>query len=337
MLYPPLSRGLQQSSCNSIEPREQGTLLRPSRNPAYRPCYGTVLMQMQSEPAAQKGPAATKLPVWTAAYLWALLLVVCGPTGALAAAARAPCFKGVCDKNPECASWADSGECSKNAGYMLEDCAASCLQAAEEDEDEDEDEDEEDEDEDEDEDDEDEDEEDADKYMGLFKVWYPDSVMSAAVVTKHRLFNASVVAHMIERLDAEEARFRAPPGSEYGGKIRAEVPENELDNFFMWDMPFPKYQAAVPPDVFRAIHAFVQSRSVRPVCFYDGWIRHYKGGNTGLDAHTDNEDDDEVSVVLQWSAGAFLYIVQGVGQHLNATMAGTQRLNGTPIAARTTD
>ena len=30
------------------------------------------------------------------------------------------------DKNQQCSSWAESGECSKNPAYMLPNCAKSC-------------------------------------------------------------------------------------------------------------------------------------------------------------------------------------------------------------------
>ena len=30
------------------------------------------------------------------------------------------------DKNKNCQSWASSGECTKNPGYMLPNCAKSC-------------------------------------------------------------------------------------------------------------------------------------------------------------------------------------------------------------------
>ena len=57
------------------------------------------------------------------------------------------------------------------------------------------------------------------------------------------------------------------------------------------------------------IDELVQSKSVRPVEFYDGWCRTY-GKNfrhKHLGAHTDFFND-ELSVVIQFSPGAFFFV-----------------------------
>ena len=124
--------------------------------------------------------------------------------------------------------------------------------------------------------------------MLLFLATLVDTAL--AYVAKSNVFNATVAQDLIARFKAHH------PGTE---------------------MPFPEYVSLVPPPVLRDIHEFVASRYVRPVCMYTGWGRHYEGGGEGLGAHFDDREFDELSVVVQLSPGAFLFIVQGEGQEHN--------------------
>ena len=119
-----------------------------------------------------------------------------------------------------------------------------------------------------------------------------------------RVFNASVAAHLV-------ALFRERQGRQRTG---------------FGDLSFPLYQSVVPPFIFREIHAMVQAKSVRPVCFYDGWVRRYEPGNKGLPHHFDNKGYDEVTVVIQATPGAFLSILQGVGQQIRPLSSEAKRM-----------
>jgi len=70
----------------------------------------------------------------------------------------------------------------------------------------------------------------------------------------------------------------------------------------------------------------VQAKSVRLVCFYDGWVRRYQPGNKGLPHHFDNKGYDEVTVVIQATPGAFLSILQGVGQQIRPLSSEAKRM-----------
>ena len=116
------------------------------------------------------------------------------------------------------------------------------------------------------------------------------------VVTKAPVFNASVANFLRQHFVAHVP----PPKRNPRGERHV-------------DLDLQPFLTLIPPAILRSIHDFVQSTLVRPVCFYDGWARWQPSSSGGLRGHMD-EEHDEVSVVLQLTPGAFLFVVQGLRQ-----------------------
>jgi len=81
------------------------------------------------------------------------------------------------------------------------------------------------------------------------------------------------------------------------------------DRTVPWDFDLDRFEFLLPPGFLDKVHRFVKSFSVRPLEFNLGWMRDYQFGTrmSHLEAHIDGAED-EVSVILQFVDGAFLFL-----------------------------
>ena len=124
----------------------------------------------------------------------------------------------------------------------------------------------------------------------------------AAIVGRSSLFNSSEVAHLISAFNARHNSTHS-----FGMYRRCLKSKSDCSTWPSFDFPFPENLGLIPRALSARLDTFVKSLSVRPVVYYDGWARRYPPRSSGLITHLDDVWD-ELSVVVQLTAGAFLYV-----------------------------
>ena len=151
----------------------------------------------------------------------------------------------------------------------------------------------------------------------------------AAIVGKSSVFNSSEVAHLISAFNATHDSTHS-----FGLYRRCLKSKSDCSTWPTFDWPFPANLGLIPRTLRTRIDTFVKSLSVRPVVYYDGWARRYPPRSSGLTTHFDDVWD-ELSVVVQLTAGAFLSVCPRprgpVGPHPRSIDLCPQKSNFEPI------
>jgi hypothetical protein len=128
------------------------------------------------------------------------------------------------------------------------------------------------------------------------------SANMAAIVGKSSVFNSSEAAYLISAFNASHDSTHS-----FGLYRRCLKSKSDCSTWPTFDWPFPANVGLIPRTLRGRLDTFVKSRSVRPVVYYDGWARRYPPRSSGLVTHFDDAWD-ELSVVVQLTAGAFLSV-----------------------------
>ena len=150
-----------------------------------------------------------------------------------------------------------------------------------------------------------------------------------AIVGKSSVFNSSEVAYLISAFNATHDSTRS-----FGLYRRCLKSKSDCSTWPTFDWPFPANLGLIPRTLRARIDTFVKSLSVRSVVYYDGWARRYPPRSSGLTTHFDDVWD-ELSVVVQLTAGAFLSVCPRprgpVGPHPRSIDLCPQKSNFEPI------
>ena len=135
-----------------------------------------------------------------------------------------------------------------------------------------------------------------------------------AIVGRASVFNSSEAAYLISAFNATHNSTAS-----FGYYRRCLKSKSDCSSWPSFDWPFlgrgflrasvfsSGNLGLIPQQLRTRLDTFVKSLSVREVAYYDGWARRYPPRSSGLIMHFDDAWD-ELSVVVQLTAGAFLSV-----------------------------